>query len=201
MEWIRKMVAVQHELGSRDRILNAARTLFASQGFHQTSIAELANEAKVSVGQIYRLFKGKEDVISAIVKADAADRMVELVALHEQLKAGELTIERTIELMTLTAMDSKEEALSFDILAEAFRNSSVGTTITGMCLDYRSVLRELACIANPRLSGEALDAAEEMIMACMFGLGHRSLSMPQLGPDKTASWTARFIVAGLQAAA
>lgn len=200
MEWMVKMVAVQHELGSRERILNAARALFASQGFHQTSIAELAVEAKVSVGQIYRLFKDKDDVISAIVQADAAERMAEITRLRQQLEAGDLTVEQAIEMMTLSALDSKEEALSFDILAEAFRNASVGTTIADMCQRYRTVLRELAIIANPRLSGEALDAAEEMIMACMFGLGHRSLSMPRLSAQLTATWTAQFIISGLKAA-
>lgn len=200
MERTGKMVAVQHEYGSRERILLAARSLFANQGFHQTPIAELASAAKVSVGQIYRLFKGKEDIISAIVEVDSAERMAKLIDLCEQLKAGNLSIERTFELMTLVVFDSKEEALSFDILAEAFRNPSVRTTITDMCLRYRAVLRELASIANPQLSGEALDAAEEMIMACMFGLGHRSLAMPRLSAEMTATWTARLIVAGLKAA-
>lgn len=194
------MVAVQHELGSRERILMVARSLFANQGFHQTPIAELASAAKVSVGQIYRLFKGKEDIISAIVEADSAERLAELANLCKQLKAGDLCIVRTFELMMLSVFDSKEEALSFDILAEAFRNPSVGATIKDMCQRYRAVLRELACIANPQLSGDALDAAEEMIMACMFGLGHRSLSMPQLSEEMTAAWTARLIVAGLKAA-
>jgi TetR/AcrR family transcriptional repressor of uid operon len=199
METTQKMVAMQHELGSRERILLAARSLFANQGFHQTPIAELASGAKVSVGQIYRLFKGKEDIISAIVEVDAAERLAELTDLCTQLKAGDLSIERTFELMTLSVFHSKEEALSFDILAEAFRSTSVGATITDMCLRFREVLREFACIANPRLSGEALDAAEEMILACLFGLGHRSLSMPRLSPEMTAVWTARLIVAGLKA--
>ena len=59
------MVAVQHEKDGRARIMDAARTLFSSNGFHQTSMAQLATAAQVSVGQIYRLFKGKEDVIEA----------------------------------------------------------------------------------------------------------------------------------------
>jgi TetR/AcrR family transcriptional repressor of uid operon len=196
--WIGKMVAVQHEMGSRERILLAARSLFASQGFHQTPIAELANAAKVSVGQIYRLFKGKEDIISAIVEVDSAERLNELIDQCEQLKTGALSIEQTFELMILGVVDTEEEALSFDILAEAFRNPTVGATITDMCLRYRKLLREFACIANPQLSGDALDAAEEMIMACMFGLGHRSLSMPKLSAEMTATWTARLIVAGLK---
>jgi AcrR family transcriptional regulator len=51
-----EMSAVQHEVDGRARILTAARSLFSSKGFHQTSMAQLASAAQVSVGQIYRLF-------------------------------------------------------------------------------------------------------------------------------------------------
>ncbi|MDX3899508.1 MAG: helix-turn-helix domain-containing protein [Sphingobium sp.] len=192
------MGAVQHELGSRDRILLAARSSFAGQGFHQTPMAELAQAAQVSVGQIYRLFKDKEDIIAAIVAADADERVAEISLLCERAKRGELSIERTFELMALTVIDTEEEALSFDILAEAFRNPAVGETITAMCVRYRAVLRECACIANPGLSDKAIDAAEEVIMACMFGLGHRSLSMPKLSSPEAAQWAARLIMASLR---
>lgn len=192
------MGAVQRELGSRERILHAARTLFANQGFHQTPIAELAQEAQISVGQIYRLFKGKEDIISAIVEADVEERIIELTDLCRRTRTGELSIARTFELMVLAIIDTKEEALSFDILAEAFRNPSVGETVAAMCVRYRAILREFACIANPGLSDKAIDAAEETILACMFGLGHRSLSMPKLDTQETAQWASRLIVGGLR---
>jgi TetR/AcrR family transcriptional repressor of uid operon len=192
------MVAVQHEIGSRERILAAARDLFAGHGFHQASMAELATAAKVSVGQIYRLFKGKEDVIDAIVRADANERLAEISRLCQQLKEGKRSIDETFQELILSAMIAKDEALSFDILAEAFRNKAVGATITDMCVRYRELLREFACIANPKLSGAALDGAEEMILACLFGLGHRTLSMPKLDVAHTASQSARIIVAGLK---
>jgi TetR/AcrR family transcriptional repressor of uid operon len=66
--------AVQHEMGSRERIVSSARHLFATQGFHQTPMSELAVAAGVSVGQIYRLFTGKNAVIQAIVISGASCR-------------------------------------------------------------------------------------------------------------------------------
>ena len=53
-------------------------------------------------------------------------------------------------------------------------------------------------MVNPQLSDERLAEAEEMILACMFGLGHRSLSKPELSPASTAKGTARMIVAALR---
>lgn len=192
------MVAVQHEISGRDRILNAARDLFAANGFHQTSMAELAAAAQISVGQIYRLFKGKEDIIEAIVDSDIRDREAVMLSLQQRLDAGEIDIERTFELLLLEVMDNPHEALSFDILAEGFRNPHVGQTIGDMCAQLRRSLGYFACAANPNLSGEALTGAEEIILASMFGLGHRSLSAPDLSAERTAKSAAHMIVAALR---
>mgnify|MGYP003344784275 CR=1 FL=1 len=110
------MVAAQHEKSSRDRVLAAARDLFNSHGFHQTSMAELASAAQVSVGQIYRLFKGKEDIIEAIVHADADQWAEDVDILRKRLDSGELSIDDTFEQLMLHVIDEKDEALSFDIL-------------------------------------------------------------------------------------
>src|SRR3546814_14263424 len=59
----------------RERIVNAARRLFGSKGFYATTTAELAVEAAVSIGQIYRLFTGKDDIILAIVEENVRVRV------------------------------------------------------------------------------------------------------------------------------
>lgn len=192
------MVAVQHELTSRDRILAAARDLFVKHGFHQTSMAELAAEAQVSVGQIYRIFKDKAEVIDAIVRVDAEQRAGEMRLLRDRLLSGGLDITDAFEQLILKSMGRKDEALSYDILAEGSRNDTVSETIADMCMGYREILRDFACAANRTLSGEALDGAGEVILACLFGLGHRSLSRPNLDETRTAKQGARMIVAALR---
>ncbi|BAV63807.1 TetR/AcrR family transcriptional regulator [Sphingobium cloacae] len=193
------MVAVQHERSGKARILNSARELFTTHGFHQTSMAELALAAKVSVGQIYRLFKGKEEIIEALISADLHDRTAQMAALRLRLDTGQIDIEQTFEEAILQSLRDVDEALSFDILAEALRNQPVGETVSAMCQHLRRFLRDFACVANPDLSGEALDGAEEVILACLFGLGHRSLSLPNLSDERTAKRAAQMIVAALKA--
>src|SRR3546814_5740230 len=61
----------------RQRILKAARELFDAKGFHATTTAELATEAAVSIGQIYRLFDNKDDVIIALVEENTKARRSE----------------------------------------------------------------------------------------------------------------------------
>lgn len=52
---------------SRNKILQSALELFANQGFHQTSIAEIAKNANTSKGLIYNYFESKTDLLNTIV--------------------------------------------------------------------------------------------------------------------------------------
>jgi len=193
----KKMVAAQHERHGREAILDAARTLFTRRGFHQTSVAELASAAQVSIGQIYRMFKGKDEIIGAIVHADFDGRLAQMAALKSKLDEGHLSAHKLFEALVSLALEEREEALAFEIMAEGLRNSSVRGVIGDMCARYRAYIRDFACAANPNLSGEALDGAEEVILACLFGLSHRTLSQPRLNAERTAARTARMIMAGL----
>lgn len=51
----------------RRQLLNAAVTVMQNTGFHQMTMQMLADEAKVSVGLIYKYFGGKEDVLLATI--------------------------------------------------------------------------------------------------------------------------------------
>ncbi|MGF2953680.1 TetR/AcrR family transcriptional regulator, partial [Mycobacterium sp. THU-M116] len=51
----------------RRQLLDAAVTVMGRSGFHQMSMQDLAREAKVSVGLIYRYFGGKEDLLLATI--------------------------------------------------------------------------------------------------------------------------------------
>jgi len=44
-------------------ILTAAERLFATEGYHKTSMEQIANASEVSVGAVYFYFKNKEDLI------------------------------------------------------------------------------------------------------------------------------------------
>lgn len=50
----------------REDILAAARRVFAEQGFRGTTIADIAEAAKIALGTIYLYFASKEDVFAAL---------------------------------------------------------------------------------------------------------------------------------------
>ncbi len=51
----------------RRQVLDAAVKVMGRNGFHQMSMQDLAAEAKVSVGLIYKYFGGKEDLLLATI--------------------------------------------------------------------------------------------------------------------------------------
>lgn len=53
---------------TRAALLDAARTLFARQGFEQTAIAEITDTADLGVGSFYNHFESKEDLLAALLK-------------------------------------------------------------------------------------------------------------------------------------
>lgn len=192
------MTAVQQKLPSADRIRVAARELFATRGFHQSSMSELAAAADMSVGLIYRSFKSKGEIIEAIVHADFDERLAALNDLRARFDNGELTVLETFRELFLQVIDEEDEALSFDIIAEGFRNESVGRTIGEMCGRFRGCLRHFAQAVNPSLDEEELEAATELLLGWVFGLGHRSISMPKLSAAGIADISARMMIAALE---
>ena len=51
----------------RDQILETAEKLFAAKGFHETTMAEIAEASGFSIGGLYRFFSGKEQLYSILV--------------------------------------------------------------------------------------------------------------------------------------
>lgn len=52
----------------RQAILDAALSLFADQGFHGTSVPQIAQKAGVAAGTIYRYFDGKEAMVNVLYR-------------------------------------------------------------------------------------------------------------------------------------
>jgi AcrR family transcriptional regulator len=59
---------------TRQAILHAARTVFARDGYVEARMSDIAREASLSTGALYRYFPGKEEVFAALISD-----------LHEQL--------------------------------------------------------------------------------------------------------------------
>jgi len=57
----------------RERLVLAAAKLIHKQGFARTTLADIADAAKVALGSVYYYFRSKDDIAAAIVAKRVAD--------------------------------------------------------------------------------------------------------------------------------
>lgn len=186
------------EAPPRERILQAGRKLFAQKGFHSTPVAELAAAAQVAVGQIYRFFPGKDDIIVAIVEEDVGGRMQQMEQVFAAVRAGRSTPFEAVRAIARLQMGN-ERALSFEMLAEAYRNERVAERLKALAARYRERVRELALLVRPDVTAAELEASADVLVACFFGLGHRTLISPGLDIDRASQETALLLMRALGA--
>src|SRR5216683_7074393 len=79
----------------RDAILDAARTLFAKQGYEETTIADIARAAGVAVGTVYLYFRNKHEVYTAV----ALDFEATIAAVFQDPTFFHLPFEEALDAM------------------------------------------------------------------------------------------------------
>jgi AcrR family transcriptional regulator len=67
------MLRSQHAEATRRAVLTAARSLFGTKGYAQTSVDEIADAARVTKGAVYHHFAGKEALFRAVYDQAEAD--------------------------------------------------------------------------------------------------------------------------------
>ncbi len=66
-------------------ILNSAEELFASKGYKSTTISDIAKASGISVGNVYRYYKGKDQILDQILPKEFVE------SLQEKLRSKILT--------------------------------------------------------------------------------------------------------------
>jgi AcrR family transcriptional regulator len=103
-------------------VTNAALELIAVQGFHGTPISQIAKQAGVSVGSIYRYFTDKNELIHAI-HAQLEEKMHQ--ALADGLSADREDRQIFISLLKKLVLHLYNNPLEFKFL-EQYYNSPFG---------------------------------------------------------------------------
>jgi len=65
--------------GARERLIEAAERLFYAEGIHAVGVDRLCAEAEVSKRSLYQHFTGKDEVVVAMLRAQAAKAAAHLV--------------------------------------------------------------------------------------------------------------------------
>lgn len=132
----------------RKRILDAAERCFARSGFQRTTMNDIAAEAGMSPGNLYRYFDSKDAIVGALVercRAEAADDFARLEGAADLLAAIDGLFRKHF------ADAAPDRALLFlEICTESARNRIVGDSRQNFTDFARSRLTALFAAAQRR---------------------------------------------------
>jgi AcrR family transcriptional regulator len=115
--------------GTREKVVGAARQLFADAGFHRVSLEEIARRADVARATVYHQFGSKLGVLGAVV--EDYERRAGLAALAELIETGPVaTLARDVVTAGCTYW-STDPALARNIIAFAVTDPQASDLLAG----------------------------------------------------------------------
>jgi len=194
---MRKIDQKLHEL-RRQQILGAALKCFVKHGFHQASMKQICETAKMSPGNLYRYFKSKDDIILAASDYESAWVIKAMAKLRTSKN-----LDRAITKLLLKIIKSEgapeASKLLIEILAESTRNSVLKEKFIENDVRDRAALAGLIAIAQT--DGRASPTTDpeqvaEAFIALADGYTNRAMFNPAFKPRK-AEKTIHAIVSNL----
>lgn len=166
----------------RPQIIDAAIRVFTRKGYRNATMPDVAREAGLSVGGVYWYFKGKDEIIGAILERTFSQ---DLGALTGLLGAGRPSAERLREFVDEYAASFDEwqwmNAIGMEFYGEAAHNEKVQAVIQSYLARYRAALAELIAQGVQRGEFRPVDPvdAANALLALEEGLSQLLAADPQ----------------------
>jgi AcrR family transcriptional regulator len=170
----------------RNQIVDAAWACFARKGYHQTTMQDIASEAGISAGAIYRYYPSKEGVLKAINdrSQELGRALVEWARSHGAggptgtlgvIGRAMLSVFANPEFETMTRVN-------IEVWPEVIRSDTLRNAIRTELSFWRTVVAELLAGAAARgelREGVDPQAAAVLLISAYEGLRHYWLLDPE----------------------
>lgn len=168
----------------RDHILGAAEQAFARFGFHGASMQQVAAEAGMSVGNLYRSFPSKDAIVSGLTERDRAA----IAREFQQLAAVRDVLPELGALLRRHLVDepAQRSQLMLEIWAEAARNPAIASMCGAIDRDVDDHLTRLVVNAQalcPALRGGDPGLVVRVMSTVVDGLFKRRATEPDFDGD------------------
>ena len=125
-------------MSTKEKIMDAALTLFAENGYDGTSVEQIANIVGIKAPSLYKHYKGKEDILNALI--DSAEERYEVLFGSEKNigkvpESREEFIKVTMERISFTMRDPIIRKTRMLLVQEQFRNERISEVTTRHQLD------------------------------------------------------------------
>ena len=125
-------------MSTKERILDAALTLFAENGYDGTSVEQIAGVVGIKAPSLYKHYKGKEDILNALIDSAEA-RYEEIFGSEEHIgkipESKEEFIQVTMGRISFTMRDPAIRKIRKFLVQEQFRNKRISEVTTMHQLD------------------------------------------------------------------
>ena len=125
-------------MSTKDKILDAALTLFAENGYNGTSVEQIAKAVGIKAPSLYKHYKSKEDILNALVDSAEA-RYEEMFGSERNIgkipESREEFIEMTMGRISFTMRDPIIRKTRMFLVQEQFRNQRTSEVTTRHQLD------------------------------------------------------------------
>ena len=125
-------------MSTKEKILDAALTLFAENGYDGTSVEQIARIVGIKAPSLYKHYKGKEDILNALIDSAEA-RYEEMFGSEKNIgkvpQSQKEFIKVTMERISFTMHDPIIRKIRMLLVQEQFRNERISEVTTRHQLD------------------------------------------------------------------
>jgi AcrR family transcriptional regulator len=183
----------------RQQILDGAERCFRAKGFHQSSMQDIAREAGVSMGLLYRYFENKEAIVASFATIDSAS----VVAMIGELAASDRPVDFIPTMVRRLARESADpdyQRLYTEVFAESLRNPRLLEALVESEERVRHAL--VAALRAQQAAGRlaALDAGAvaDVLLGLVDGISLRATLVRQFKPAAVEKIVAAMVAGVLK---
>jgi AcrR family transcriptional regulator len=183
-----RLTREQSRANTRERLLTAARDVFARSGFHGASVEEIASEAGFSTGALYSNFDGKEDLFLELMEreCDGYASEIEQAVARSAATVAERATGGARQWMAMIEREPDALLLFTEFWAYGVRDEQVRADVAERFAAVRARLTRLIADSVREFQLELAMPAEELAVvvdALGDGIARQKLADPDVVPD------------------
>jgi AcrR family transcriptional regulator len=195
-----RLTREQSKAATRDRLLAAARRVFAARGFHGASVEEIAADAGYSTGALYSNFDGKENLFLALMEHEVAKNIRDIeAAVGDRASMSERFRGGAQHWMALIEREPEMLLLFIEFWAYAVRDPQVRPQVAARFAEVREMITRLIADGSREFELELAIPAEHLAVAVdalADGIARQKLADPDAVPDELLGTALSWLFAG-----
>jgi len=154
---------------TKEKILTHSLKLFASQGFKETTVRDIAAAVGLQQGALYNHFKNKDAILTALIDQLMSSAIVTIFEEKEPTelyKRGKALLANIATTFKLLSFDGKNEALFKLMMQEMYKNSDVRDLYHEYF--YQHNIKKLSSIFFMMMQDEMIRSYDPLMLANEF---------------------------------